>query len=373
MIACPQPDLGSFLLKTYNLFDVPDKAQARANLGVQPYNESYNYVVNGAMMISQENGQTDSIASGWYPVDMFSYVGGGISGAASVQQLSKATPGGSPYRIRATVTSAQPSIAAGGFLQFYHALEGFDVADLLFGTSAAKTVTLRFGVNAPAGTWSATFDGPPAAGRSYTAEYTISAAEAGKDVVRYITVPGDVSGAWAKDNMRGLLVHWALVSGANYQQAPGSWTAGGFCGSPNQFNFLGTVGNVFELFDVALYQGSSAPAYKVPNYQQELLKCQRQAWIWSTTAAVIRLAISYNDTAAGTQFVIPLPTMMRATPTLIVSGLTSNGGAISSASASMVGNIMAVAAAGSGFAVGASQIYSQGAGGGGFLKALARL
>jgi hypothetical protein len=46
-------------------------------------------------------------------------------------------------------------------------------------------------------------------------------------------------------------------------------------GSPNQFNFLGTVGNVFELFDVGLYQGNVAPAFEVPDYASELQKCLR--------------------------------------------------------------------------------------------------
>jgi hypothetical protein len=38
---------------------------------------------------------------------------------------------------------------------------------------------------------------------------------------------------------------------------------------------MGTVGNVFELFDVGLYEGNTAPDFVVPDYASELRTCQR--------------------------------------------------------------------------------------------------
>ena len=38
---------------------------------------------------------------------------------------------------------------------------------------------------------------------------------------------------------------------------------------------MGTVGNVFELFDVSLTEGSVAPPFQVPDYASELALCQR--------------------------------------------------------------------------------------------------
>jgi hypothetical protein len=59
------------------------------------------------------------------------------------------------------------------------------------------------------------------------------------------------------------------------QQAAGAWGTVNAFGSSNQFNFMGTIGNVFELFDVGLYEGTYAPTFKVPDYASELLACYR--------------------------------------------------------------------------------------------------
>jgi hypothetical protein len=165
-------------------------------------------------------------------------------------------------------------MAAGNYLQFYHYIEGVNVADLKFGSATAKTVTVQFGVRAPAGTYSIVLVNG-AGNRSYVAEYVIAAGEANTDVVKSVTIPGDVAGTWATDNTMGLSVHFGLAAGSTLQQAAGSWGTGNVVGSPNQFNFMGTVGNVFELFDVGLYQGNVAPAFEVPDYAATLRACKR--------------------------------------------------------------------------------------------------
>jgi hypothetical protein len=38
---------------------------------------------------------------------------------------------------------------------------------------------------------------------------------------------------------------------------------------------MGTASNVFQLFDVGLYEGPVAPAFVVPDYASELALCQR--------------------------------------------------------------------------------------------------
>lgn len=54
-----------------------DKAQARANMGVL----KKNYLLNGAIMVSQENGSAASSANLYYPVDQFHST---LSNAATV-------------------------------------------------------------------------------------------------------------------------------------------------------------------------------------------------------------------------------------------------------------------------------------------------
>jgi hypothetical protein len=267
-----------------------------------------NYIINGGMMVSQENGTTAAATNLYYPVDQFRTIISGTSGAVSVAQVAKVTPSGSPNRIRVTVTTADAAVASTDLVALLTKIEGTRVADLLLGSTSAKTVTLNSGVNLPAGTYCVTFQND-AATRSYVAEYTISAGQANTDVIVPITIPLDQSGAWIKDATgSGLTVIWALMVGSSFQKTAGAWgtDASGIYASSNQSNFLGTNGNVFELFDVGLYEGSVAPAFQVPNVDDETRKCQRYYFKYATAI----VSSSGNTYAAWV-----LPVKMRAAPT----------------------------------------------------------
>ena len=247
------------------------KSQARANIDVA----RKNYIINGAMMISQENGSNPSIADQYYPVDQF-YLTKGLTAIdpGVVQVINVTTPGGSINRLRANVNTVHATVTAGEYCAINTKIEGLRVADLLLGTAAAKTVTLQFGVKAPAGTYcvginNGTFN------RSYVAEYTIAAGEANTDVVRTVTFTGDVTGTWAKDNTAGLVFFFTLLAGTTFRTSANTWTAGNFFATANQSNFTGTAGSNFELFDVSLTEGTVAPPFQVPDYASELLACQR--------------------------------------------------------------------------------------------------
>jgi hypothetical protein len=232
-----------------------------------------NYILNGAMMVSQENGATVGTTVGFYIVDPF-WLNIGTSGAASSAQVASLTPAGSPNRIRVTITTAEPALAANHLLCVDHRIEGLRTADLKLGTAVAKQFTLQFGVKAPAGTYSVVFENG-GTNRTYVAEYIIAAGEANTDVIKSVTVAGDVTGTWAVDNTTGLIVRFGLAAGTTYQKAAGSWGPTDVVGSLNQFNLLGTVGNVWELFDVGLYEGTVAPAFMVPDFVSELALCKR--------------------------------------------------------------------------------------------------
>src|SRR6478752_417635 len=67
-----------------------------------------NFIINGAMMISQQFGTTATTTNGTYPVDQFTI--GTNSGVVSAAQVVAPTPGGSPNRFRVTVTTADTVI-----------------------------------------------------------------------------------------------------------------------------------------------------------------------------------------------------------------------------------------------------------------------
>lgn len=276
-----------------------------------------NYIINGGMRISQENGATAVTASGSYPVDQF-WILNSSAGAFSAQQVASVTPGGSPNRLRVTVTTADAAVAATDYVCLEQVLEGLRIADLRSGSAASKQVVLQFGVKAPAGTYGVSFRG--GGGRSYVGEYTISADEANTDVIKSVQLRLDQSGTWATDTSGAMSIAWCLMAGSNFQQAPDSWQTAGAFGSSNQFNFMGTVGNVFELFDVGLYEGEVAPAFQLPDYPAELALCQRYFVGIPTSSVFGHGTLRTAGTSGYGSIQVPVP--MRVSPTMLtMSGL----------------------------------------------------
>lgn len=232
-----------------------------------------NYVVNGAMLISQENVTNAGTANGYYPADQWSAQFTN-NGALSIAQVASSTPGGSPNKIRLTVTAPDGVVQAANYVFIQQKIEGYRVADLMFGSASAKSITLRFGVKAPAGTYCVALVNA-ALNRSFVAEYAIAAAEANTDVVRTLNLTADSVGTWVKDNGVGVEIRFALRAGSNFQQGANAWSAANGIGTRNQLNFLATPGNVFELFDVGFYKATPAPTFVVPDFADALWECQR--------------------------------------------------------------------------------------------------
>jgi hypothetical protein len=250
------------------------QAQARSNIG--GVSVAKNYIINGAMMVSQEWGTTMLAANGGHPVDQWHCAFFNQTGVINFSQVASRTPSGSPNRIRITVTTADAG-GANRSSSIRQPIEGWRIADLASGTAAAKTVTFQFGCKGPAGTYCAYIQNYTGAAptRSYVAEFVIAAGEANVDVVKSVTIPLDQAGAWASDTAGGMYIGVALMTGSISQCPANTWQAGNFLSTVNQFNFWGTVGNVFELFDVGLYVGAAAPAFTVPDYARELAECMR--------------------------------------------------------------------------------------------------
>lgn len=257
-----------------NTFTSTQMAQARANLGVT----KKNYLVNGGMQISQENGTTAGSSNIYYPVDQW-YIQHTLSGGTySCAQVASPTPGGSSHRIRVTVTAAQGTVGSSVcFLQ--QKIEGLRVADLKFGTANAKTVTLQLGVRAPvAGTYACLLQNN-ATDTTLSGSFSIGAGEVNTDVVKSMTFAGATSGTWAQDNTNGMYVYVYLM------QSGGA-------------NVFAANGNAFELFDAGLYEGTTAPPFQCPDHASELLVCQRyyQLVPWGLEAYAPGANVRYQST-----------------------------------------------------------------------------
>lgn len=267
--------------------------------------QSYNRVVNGAMQISQENGNT-VVTNGFYPVDQWVLVSG-TSGTMQTQRVQVTTPKGSKDRLRVAVSVADASMTTNEQISILQAIEGSRMADFCYGSASAKQAILRFGFRGPAGTYAVSIRNS-ADSRSFVAMFTITAGQASTDTEQVIVVPGDTTGTWLNDTGIGCRVCFIFASGPTFIGAAG-WQAGTFMATSALTNNVAVAGSQFEIFDVGFYldpqsTGVASP-WQMPDYAQELMACQRY-WQRRTNAV--------NPSA--TWFGWSLPVEMRVNPAI---------------------------------------------------------
>jgi hypothetical protein len=234
-----------------------------------------NRIINGAMMIDQRNaGASVSLTSGGfvYSSDRF-YVENATDGTATIQQVTDA-PTGFSNSIKYTVTGTDSSIASTQSAFVQQRIEGFNTADLMYGTANAQTVTVSFWVKSSI---TGTFGGAlanSAYNRAYSFSYTINSANTWE--YKTVTIAGDTTGTWiGATNGTGLRVSFAVTAGSDRSSTAGAWGSFVGIGVASQVNLMATNGATFYITGVMLEKGSTATNYDVRPYGTELALCQR--------------------------------------------------------------------------------------------------
>ena len=288
-------------------------AELAALIGSQTALSNRNLIINGAMQVDQRNsGSSVSAPHNTYTLDRLNtYQSGG--GAYSVQQQTSVTPVGFGFAAKINVDTIDSSIAAGDYYMLTYNFEGHDTAQLEFGTSSAKTVTLSFYVRSSlTGTFSGAINNN-ASNRAYTFEYTIDSANTWER--KTITVAGDQSGTWpGAVNTRSIKIRWALAMGSTYTNTAGSWAAGDYYGTSNQVNLMATLNNTFYITGVQLEVGEQATPFEHRSFGDELARCRRYCQVFRSEdaqGAFVNLTGWDTNSAYGA---MPLPVHMRAVP-----------------------------------------------------------
>ena len=234
-----------------------------------------NRIINGDMRIDQRNAGasvTINTLSGSYTLDRWFATGKASAGVFTVQRLSASAPAGfTNYLACTTTTSATPgSTDAYVIGQF---IEGFNVADLAWGSASAQTVTLSFRVYS---SLTGTFGGSVAnnaANRCYPFSFSIGSANTWTTIS--VTIPGDTSGTWTTDNTAGLKLYLDLGSGSSLRGTAGAWGSTFYTGVTSAVNVISTNGATFYITGVQLEVGTAATPFERRQYGQELALCQR--------------------------------------------------------------------------------------------------
>jgi len=231
-----------------------------------------NRIINGAMVIDQRNaGASITANDGTYPVDRFRFTMSASSKGTGQQQTS-VVPVGFSNALVFTSTAAT-SLGSTDFYCFEQYIEGFNVADLDWGSANAKTVTLSFQVRS---SLTGTFGGSLQNGdstRSYPFTYTISSANTW--TTASVTIAGDTTGTWLKTNGTGIKVCFGLGTGSTRSGTAGTWASAWYPSATGAVSVVGTNGATWYITGVQLEVGSTATSFDYRPYGTELQLCQR--------------------------------------------------------------------------------------------------
>jgi hypothetical protein len=287
----------------------------------QPYNFK-NRIINGAMVIDQRNNGASVTADPGikYSVDRFFIVkDAGTTGVMTAQQSSTA-PAGFTNSVKLTTTTAQASLAATDYVRYSQNIEGYNVADLGFGTANAKTVTLSFWVQSSlTGTFGGSL-GNSAWNRTYPFTYTISSANTWE--YKTITIAGDTSGTWLTTNGIGLRVDFGLGVGSTYSGTAGAWASSLFISATGATSVIGTLNSTWYITGVQLEVGVTATGFDYRPYGTELQLCQRYCNVYGEGVYSVFSTMAFAFSSTGFTSITPLPVEMRAMPTVAYTGNT---------------------------------------------------
>jgi len=250
----------------------------------------------------------------YWPVDRF-LANATASNGVYTAQRSTTVPNGFSNALAITVTTPSTPSASHQY-SFDQRIEGFNIADLGFGTASASSVTLSFWVRS---SLTGTFAGGVsnnAGDRSYVFTYTVNSANTYE--YKTVTIPGDTTGTWLTNNGIGFRVIFDLGAGSSFQATANSWVGSYAYATSGSVKTISTSGATFYITGVQLEAGTVATPFERRDYGRELIMCQRYFQktygISGDYVTIGGAGVVVNGTAA-VRLQIPMFVSMRSAPT----------------------------------------------------------
>lgn len=202
--------------------------------------------------------------------------------------------------------TAKPSLGATEFFSVAHAVEGFSVADLKWGTAYAQSVTFAVDLKAPAGTVALSVRNADAT-RSYVAPLVISAGEANTWVRKTVTIPGCPDGVWQTTTGIGVQIWLTFGCGTTYTAPSAStWATGNYISISAATNYAAAGSVTVYVNAPQLERGTVASQFERHLVQTEMMMLMRYYQRIS--------GVSISTRPAYTRYTFFTP--MRSTPTI---------------------------------------------------------
>lgn len=280
-----------------------------------------NRIINGAMTIDQRNAGASvtitNTSAVTYTLDRWNVYGSAASKFSVQQDAGAVTPPAGFNDYLGVTSLAATSVGSGDYYFVSQYIEGFNTADLNFGTANAKTVTLSFWVRS---SLTGTFGGSltnSAINRSYPFSFTINSANTWE--YETITIAGDTSGTWVgATNGVGLRVFFSIGMGSSNSGTAGAWAGGDYRSTTGATSVVGTNGATFYITGVQLEVGSQATSFDYRPYGTELALCQRYYYLHVRGNSKHIGRGNYYSTT-HTECSVYFPVTMRTTTTLAIT------------------------------------------------------
>jgi hypothetical protein len=276
---------------------------------ISPQTGFKNRIINGAMTIDQRNAGaavTVNTSGAFYAADRFRLSGVASSGVFTGQVVPDA-PAGFTNSLKVTVNTADASLTTTDTYYCVQPIEGYNVADLNFGSANAAVVTYSFWVKSSI---TGSFGGSlvnEAGNRSYPFNYTISAANTWE--YKTVTIQGDTTGSWPNTNGIGFRMYFSLGVSSDYQGTANQWNGAFDIAPTSSVALISTLNATWQVTGVQLEKGSVATPFEFRSIGQELALCQRYFEVTGSifvSSVVGRFPSSYWKV------------QKRATPTLVI-------------------------------------------------------
>lgn len=273
-----------------------------------------NRIINGNMVIDQRNaGASVTIVGGPYTLDRWKAYSSPSSKYAVQQNAGSVTPPVGFTNYLGCTSSSAYSITSGDYFFLMQRIEGYNIADLGWGSANAKTITVSFWVRSSlTGTFGGVIQNDNS-DRSYPFTYTISSANTWTSIS--VTIAGPTSGTWLTTNGNGLSLLFGLGVGSTYSGTPGTWGNANYLGATGATSVVGTNGATFYITGVQFEVGTAATNFDVRSYGTELGLCQRY---YQTIGAMTLIGNNYVSSMANGSITPSIP--LRASPTLGATG-----------------------------------------------------
>ena len=234
-----------------------------------------NMIINGDMRIAQRGASETGITlQGYYTCDRWHIQ---LNGPTLKLEQDSDNPGyGFQNSLAITTTTAVSSIAAGNAIKLRYLIEGYDVAQLQYGTTHAKPFTLSFWVKSSlTGQFAISFSRDS---RIVNRQVTVNSANTWEH--KSITILGDVTTALGNTtNGSGMIINIFPSSGSNSTGGASIRQWNSYHNAHTAFGanmgHLTVTNSVFKITGVQMEVGKVATEFEHRPYAEELALCQR--------------------------------------------------------------------------------------------------